>query len=75
MPEQAEPEDINMSVETDDKATNPSDGVDGVAPSPPVSPEPPQAEVSSSGLQDDAEPLLWKGDLIRVSERYVPVAQ
>jgi hypothetical protein len=78
MSDQVEPEDIKMSVETEDKGTDPSDGVDGVAshlPTPPVHPKPPQAEVSPSGLQDDAEPLLWKGDLIRVSERYVSTVQ
>jgi hypothetical protein len=76
--DQEEPEDINVSVETEDKVTNPSDGGDGVAshlPPPSVSLEPPQAAVTSSELEDDAEPLLWKGDLIRVSERYVSVVQ
>lgn len=67
-----------MSVETEDKGTHPINGSGGVAsdlPFPPVSSKPPQVAVSPSNLQDDAEPLLWKGDLIRVSERCVPVAQ
>ena len=64
-----------MSVETEDKVTNPSSGGDDLPSPPPVSLEPPQVAVTSSELQDDAEPLLWKGDLIRVSKRYVPVTQ
>jgi hypothetical protein len=75
MTDQEAPEDVIMSVDTEDNVTNPSSAGDDLPPPPPVSLEPPQVAVSSSNLQDDAEPLLWKGDLIRVSERYVPVVQ
>jgi hypothetical protein len=78
MSDQAEPEDIKLSVETEGKETNPSESSNGVVshlPPPLVSSKPPQAAVSPSNLQDDAEPLLWKGDLIRVSERYVFAVQ
>jgi hypothetical protein len=66
MSDQAEPEVINMSVDSgageDKKGAHPSNGGDG-------------GGVASDLPPDGGEPLLWRGDLIRVSERYVLVVQ